>query len=246
MTRTAPLARFVSAATWQYRALGVESLLSSAATGVWNAPGHSDGTFDRALRRFPRYSLEMGIRRARSTVPRLAKKIGPGARRCSSERTLAQARTKCRRHTCPAGHRQSLARRCEPPLPHLALQAPSVALAQLRCVRVASGADELRIASTGSVCSPPSSELYDSSPALVTFPHTGPVVDHLASGRPRPRVRTSANAMTAAAAKRRPSSRAQLALRSESVTTPAKMRMSATTNPTRTLCQRTSPGMSQR
>jgi hypothetical protein len=38
--------------------------------------------------------------------------------------------------------------------------------------------------------------------------------------------------MTAAAARRRPSSRAQLALKSESITTPAKMMMSATTNPT--------------
>ena len=43
--------------------------------------------------------------------------------------------------------------------------------------------------------------------------------------------------MTAAAAKRRPSSRAQLALRNESITTPAVMMMSATTNPTRTLYQ---------
>jgi hypothetical protein len=43
--------------------------------------------------------------------------------------------------------------------------------------------------------------------------------------------------MTAAAAKSRPSSRAQLALKSESITTPAKMRMSATTNTTRTLCE---------
>jgi hypothetical protein len=42
-----------------------------------------------------------------------------------------KARTKCRGRTCPAGHWQSLARPCEPPLPHLALQAPSVALAQL-------------------------------------------------------------------------------------------------------------------
>jgi hypothetical protein len=45
--------------------------------------------------------------------------------------------------------------------------------------------------------------------------------------------------MAAAAARRRPSSRAQLAVKSESITTPAKMMMSATTNPTRTLCQRT-------
>ena len=36
--------------------------------------------------------------------------------------------------------------------------------------------------------------------------------------------------MTAAAARRRPSSSAQLALKSESITTPAKMRISATTN----------------
>ena len=51
--------------------------------------------------------------------------------------------------------------------------------------------------------------------------------------------------MTAAAARRRPSSRAQLALKSESITTPAKMMMSATTNPTRTLCQSTRRSMSQ-
>jgi hypothetical protein len=36
--------------------------------------------------------------------------------------------------------------------------------------------------------------------------------------------------MTAAAARRRPSSRAQLALKSESITTPAKMMTSATIN----------------
>ncbi len=51
--------------------------------------------------------------------------------------------------------------------------------------------------------------------------------------------------MTAAAARRRPTSRAQLALKSESITTPEKMMMSAITNPTRTLCQRTWRGMSQ-
>lgn len=51
--------------------------------------------------------------------------------------------------------------------------------------------------------------------------------------------------MTAAAARRRPSSRTQLALRSESITTPAKMRIRATTNPTRTLCQWTWLGMSK-
>lgn len=51
--------------------------------------------------------------------------------------------------------------------------------------------------------------------------------------------------MTAAAVRRRPSSRAQLALKSESITTPAKMMMSATTDPTRTLCQRTWRGISQ-
>jgi hypothetical protein len=51
--------------------------------------------------------------------------------------------------------------------------------------------------------------------------------------------------MTAAAARRSPSSRAQLALKSESITTPAKMRTSATTNPTRILCQRSWPGMSE-
>ena len=45
--------------------------------------------------------------------------------------------------------------------------------------------------------------------------------------------------MAAAAARRRPTSKAQLALKSESITTPAKMMMSATTNPTRTLCQST-------
>jgi hypothetical protein len=39
--------------------------------------------------------------------------------------------------------------------------------------------------------------------------------------------------MTAAAARSRPSSKAQLALKSESITTPAKMGMSATTNTTR-------------
>jgi len=50
--------------------------------------------------------------------------------------------------------------------------------------------------------------------------------------------------MTAAAARRTPTSRAQLALKSESITTPAKMMMSATTNPTRTLCQSTWRGMS--
>ena len=38
--------------------------------------------------------------------------------------------------------------------------------------------------------------------------------------------------MAAAAARRRPTSKAQLALKSESITTPAKMMMSATTNPT--------------
>ena len=43
--------------------------------------------------------------------------------------------------------------------------------------------------------------------------------------------------MTAAAARSRLSSKAQLALKSESITTPAKMRMSATTNTKRTLCQ---------
>ena len=48
--------------------------------------------------------------------------------------------------------------------------------------------------------------------------------------------------MTAAAARRSPSSRAQLALKSESTTTPAKMRTSATTNPTRILCQRIMAG----
>lgn len=51
--------------------------------------------------------------------------------------------------------------------------------------------------------------------------------------------------MTAAAVRSRPSSRAQLALKRESITTPAKMRMSATTKPTRTLCQPTWRGMSQ-
>jgi hypothetical protein len=51
--------------------------------------------------------------------------------------------------------------------------------------------------------------------------------------------------MTAAAAKRRPSSNAQLALRSESITTPAKIRKRATTKPPRTLCQWTWLGMSQ-
>ena len=51
--------------------------------------------------------------------------------------------------------------------------------------------------------------------------------------------------MTAAAARRRPSSKAQLALNSESIITPTKMMMSATTNPTRALCQRTWRGMSQ-
>ena len=44
--------------------------------------------------------------------------------------------------------------------------------------------------------------------------------------------------MTAAAAKRSPSSRIQLALKSESTTTPAKIRASATASPTRILCQR--------
>ena len=51
--------------------------------------------------------------------------------------------------------------------------------------------------------------------------------------------------MTAAAARRRPSSRTQLAMKSESITTPAKMMMSATTKPTRTLCQSTWRSMSQ-
>jgi MFS family permease len=51
--------------------------------------------------------------------------------------------------------------------------------------------------------------------------------------------------MTAAAARRSPSSRAQLALKSESIITPAKMRTSATTNPTRILCQRSWLGMSE-
>ena len=51
--------------------------------------------------------------------------------------------------------------------------------------------------------------------------------------------------MAAAAARRSPSSRAQLALKSESITTPAKMRTSATTNPTRILCQRSWLGMSE-
>ena len=51
--------------------------------------------------------------------------------------------------------------------------------------------------------------------------------------------------MTAAAARRSPSSRAQLALKSESFTTPAKMGTSATTNPTRILCQASWLGMSQ-
>ena len=49
--------------------------------------------------------------------------------------------------------------------------------------------------------------------------------------------------MTAATARRSPSSRAQLALKSESITTPAKIRTSATTNPTRILCQRSWLGM---
>jgi competence protein ComEA len=70
--------------------------------------------------------------------------------------------------------------------------------------------------------------------SLAKYAHA--VLDHLASARPRPRIRRSANAMTAAAVRRRPSSRAQLALKSESITTPAEMRISATTNPTRTLC----------
>ena len=51
--------------------------------------------------------------------------------------------------------------------------------------------------------------------------------------------------MTAAAGRRRPSSRAQLALKSESITTPAKMMMSATINPMRTLCQSTWRSMGQ-
>ena len=51
--------------------------------------------------------------------------------------------------------------------------------------------------------------------------------------------------MIAAAARRSPSSRTQLALKSESITTPVKMRTSATTNPTRILCQRSWLGMSQ-
>ena len=51
--------------------------------------------------------------------------------------------------------------------------------------------------------------------------------------------------MTAAAVRRSPSSRAQLALKSESIATPAKMRTSATTNPTRILCQASWLGMSQ-
>jgi hypothetical protein len=59
--------------------------------------------------------------------------------------------------TCSA-HRPSLPRRCELPLVHLAPQAPAVALARIRRVCAFSGSDELRIASTGSACSPPSAE----------------------------------------------------------------------------------------
>ena len=62
-------------------------------------------------------------------------------------RTLAHARAGYGGGTC-SGHRRSLPRRSELPLAHLALQAPSVALARLRCVDVSSGADEPRIAST--------------------------------------------------------------------------------------------------
>ena len=65
------------------------------------------------------------------------------------------------RGTCPAGQWQSLARCRELPLPHLARRAPSVALAQLRCVRDSSGAGARRIASRGSGCSPPSAGMYD-------------------------------------------------------------------------------------
>jgi hypothetical protein len=50
--------------------------------------------------------------------------------------------------------------------------------------------------------------------------------------------------MTAATARRSPSSKAQLALKSESISTPAKMTTSATTNPTRILCRRACRGMS--
>jgi len=46
--------------------------------------------------------------------------------------------------------------------------------------------------------------------------------------------------MTAAAARRRPSSRAQLALSSESITMPTQMRMSESTNPKRSRCRRAS------
>jgi len=61
----------------------------------------------------------------------------------------------------------------------------------------------------------------------------------LPRGYTRPRIRRSTSAKSAAAARRRPTGRAGVAEKSRLITTPARTRMSATTNPRRSLRMRT-------